>query len=38
MHPKENRELTVRECLRLMSVSDTYVIPPYRPLSRQYMV
>ncbi|KIV69703.1 MULTISPECIES: DNA cytosine methyltransferase [Bacillus] len=36
IHPQENRRLTVRECLRLMSVPDTYVIPPHIPLSQQY--
>lgn len=32
----KNRRLTVLECLRLMSVPDTYVIPPHIPLSQQY--
>ncbi|HDR7647931.1 MULTISPECIES: DNA cytosine methyltransferase [Bacillus] len=36
IHPQENRRLTVRECLRLMSVPDTYVIPPHIPLNQQY--
>ncbi|PEX83845.1 modification methylase AgeI [Bacillus cereus] len=36
IHSQENRRLTVRECLRLMSVPDTYVIPPHIPLSQQY--
>lgn len=36
IHPQENRRLTVRECLRLMSAPDTYIIPPHIPLSQQY--
>lgn len=36
IHPQENRRLTVRECLRLMNVPNTYVIPPHIPLSQQY--
>ncbi|MBJ7985489.1 DNA cytosine methyltransferase [Bacillus cereus] len=36
IHPQKNRRLTVLECLRLMSVPDTYVIPPHIPLSQQY--
>ncbi|WP_063892688.1 DNA cytosine methyltransferase [Paenibacillus sp. Leaf72] len=36
LHPEENRRLTVRECLRLMGVEDSFVIPNRIKLSQQY--
>ncbi|WP_145949547.1 DNA cytosine methyltransferase [Paenibacillus sp. Y412MC10] len=36
LHPHEDRRLTVRECLRIMSVPDSYVFPESVPLSHQY--
>ncbi|WP_240416512.1 DNA cytosine methyltransferase [Paenibacillus periandrae] len=36
LHSSEDRRLTVRECLRIMSVPDSYVYPENMPLTHQY--
>jgi len=36
LHPSQDRRLTCRECLRLMGVEDSYIIPESIPLSHQY--
>ncbi|MGG1103257.1 DNA (cytosine-5-)-methyltransferase [Bacillus subtilis] len=37
-HPKANRRFTVRECLRIQSAPDTYVLPDDISLSAQYRI
>lgn len=36
LHPTQDRRLTVRECLRIMGVPDSYVFPDHIRLSHQY--
>ncbi|GAA0854427.1 hypothetical protein GCM10008915_77910 [Bifidobacterium pullorum subsp. gallinarum] len=36
LHPELDRRLTVRECLRIMSVPDDYIFPDHIPISHQY--
>ncbi|QPI23287.1 DNA cytosine methyltransferase [Bacillus licheniformis] len=38
LHPKANRRFTVRECLRIQSAPDTYVLPDDISLSAQYRI
>lgn len=38
IHPKANRRFTVRECLRIQSAPDTYVLPDDISLSAQYRI
>lgn len=38
LHPKENRRFTVRECLRIQSVPDTYILPEELSLSAMYRI
>lgn len=38
LHPEEDRRFTVRECLRIQSVPDWYVLPDDISLSAQYRI
>ncbi|MEK3813116.1 DNA cytosine methyltransferase [Bacillus sp. FSL R7-0685] len=38
IHPKASRRFTVRECLRIQSAPDTYVLPDDISLSAQYRI
>ncbi|WP_434750232.1 DNA cytosine methyltransferase [Paenibacillus amylolyticus] len=38
VHPQQPRRFTVRECLRIQSVPDTYVLPDSISLSAQYRI
>jgi DNA (cytosine-5)-methyltransferase 1 len=36
LHPYQHRRLSVRETLRIQSVSDSYILPPELPLSKKF--